>query len=189
MSHNDENQLRKDVKAAAKLLPKSHVVDIVDELKSVLFLYPDLANRVVQKPYDLGINWQGHYVALELKKVKRAFSFRPHDLFEPPAKGQTESHQWLGLKEAAESGATAGMLVQFCFALTDKQKAKYNWPRYLLDLTFFISSDIIESLGLDYCFELDELREKHLQIEKTGGVYNLEPLWKNHFQSVTKRTS
>lgn len=181
MSENDEKQLRKDIIASAKLLDKAHVVDLVDEIKNVLFLYPDLANRIVAKPYDLGINWRGHYVALELKKVKRGFSFRPEDLFEPPRKGETESHQWLGLKEAADSGATAGMLVQFCFAVTDKQKAKYNLERYLLDLTFFISSDIIAEVGLDYRFELDELRAKHLQIEKQNGLYDLKPLWRNHF--------
>lgn len=181
MSDNDEKRLRKDVLAAARLLPKSHVVDIPDELKDVLFLYPDLANRIRQKPYDLGINWQGHYVALELKLVKRGFSFRPVDLFEPPKPPATESHQWLSLKEAAESGASAGMFVQFCFAVTDKQRAKYALERYLLDLTFFISSDIIEEVGLDYRFELDELITRHHLIEKKQGQYDLSSLWKNHF--------
>lgn len=180
MSENEEKRLRKDVLAAARLLPKSHVVDIPDELKAVLFLYPDLANRIVLKPYDLGINWRGHYVALELKLIKSGFSFRPVDLLEKTEK-EDISHQWLGLKEAADSGATAGMFVQFCFGVTDKQKARYGLTRYLLDLTFFISSDIIAEVGLGYRFELDELRERHLQIEKKNGIYDLTPLWRNHF--------
>lgn len=170
--------MRKEViRDALQMNPPAHVVDIMDELKSVLHLAPHLAKFVKEKPYDLGLNWEGRYIALELKLVKDAFSFRPQDLLEMP-------HQWNGLVSAHNSQAPSGMLVRFRFALTPKQKKLFpEVEGWLLDLTFFLSTAILADKGLEYSFSLRELLTEGLLIPQVGGIYNLEPLWKNPYAS------
>lgn len=165
--------------SALLMSPPAHVIDIVDELKRCLHLAPHLAHFVVVKPYDLGLHWESQYCALELKHIDDAFSFRPKDLLELP-------HQWDGLANAFNSRGRSGMLVQFCFGLTPKQKKRLGWDGWLLDLTFFISTAILGDKGLDYLFTLEELMSEHLRIDKADGIYNLEPLWTNPYASNTK---
>ena len=73
-----------------------HVVAIPDSGHNVRF--------GVQKPYDVGILADGHYLALELKQVKNSLSFNTHAV---------EVHQYTGLQEAENSGASSYLVVNF----------------------------------------------------------------------------
>lgn len=169
---NLEKDLRKTVIASAKD-HGYHVVDIVDELKRAISVFPEMAgklkNFIIEKPYDLGLHWNGNYCALELKKITDAWSFVPRNILEMP-------HQLEGLLEAYNTGGYSGLLVQFRFGITPAQKAKYNIDSWVLDLTFYIPTAILD---IDHKYTFKELQEQHIVIPKIleKDLLDLSPIW------------
>lgn len=165
---NLERDFRQQV--IRSLDPGMCLVDIPDELKRALQAFPQYADKmkgfITKKPYDLGILYQGRYQALELKKINDGFSIKPSSVMEP--------HQYPGLLAVAEAGGQAGLLVQFKFALTDKQMQKLQHPHRVLDLTVYLDSAIID---LDKSYRIQELQETAVVIPKIKDRLDLKVLW------------
>lgn len=169
---NLERDLRLDViRSGAKL--GYELIDQPDELKRAIQAFPGMAPKlskfIMQKPYDLGFLHKGKYAALELKKVKDSFSFIPRNLLEMP-------HQWNGLRGVLKNGGSSGMLVQFKFSMREKQRQKYHIDGWLLDLTFWLPTGILD---LDHSYTLGELQSSGILVPKVDGVYDLSVIWKN----------
>ena len=168
---NLEKDLREQViKSGAAL--GYELVDQTDEIKRAIAVFPEMAPKlsrlIVEKPYDLGFFHKKKYCAMELKKVTDAFSFVPRALLEMP-------HQWNGLQGIARQGGASGMLVQFKFALNEKQKQKYHIDSWLLDLTVWLPTAIMD---LDHRYTLGELQESGTLIPQQGLLFDLSPIWK-----------
>ncbi len=67
------------------------------------------------------------------------------------------------------------MLVQFKFALNEKQKQKYHIDSWLLDLTVWLPTAIMD---LDHRYTLGELQESGTLIPQQGLLFDLSPIWK-----------
>ena len=173
MSGNLEKEFRADIIRSA-LAHGYHLVDIPDELKNALAVFPELAPKlkgfIRKKPYDLGFLSQGRYCGLELKRITDAFSFVPRNVFD------VDGVQHEQLQECRREGGFGGLLVNFRFAVTAKQKEKMDMKSWLLDLTYLVPSAIID---VDHRYTLRELQtdSRIIELKHVDGLYDLEPIW------------
>ena len=80
----------------------AHVVRLPDDLKVALAQgQPKALGK--KKPYDFGVCFQGHYMAVECKIVKGLIFLSE----------QVAQHQWEGLMEARDAGATPLLAIYF----------------------------------------------------------------------------
>lgn len=154
-----------------------HIIDIKDELKSVLGLLPLetqklLASRISLKPYDLAFLVDGTYYALELKVETDSFTVNLKQLL--------EDHQLRALAEVHREQGRAGVLVRCKRGITAPQRKKLgslveanSWS---LDLTYFLDYAIIDKNKMSW--SLDDLEEKAIRIRKKDGFYDLCPILK-----------
>jgi len=152
-----------------------HLIDIKDELKSVLGLLPLetqklLASRISLKPYDLAFLCNGTYYALELKVETDSFTVNLKQL--------VEDHQFKALREVFQQGGRAGVLVRCKRGLTAPQRHKLgslvDQGSWSLDLTYFLDYAIIDRNKMSWT--LDDLEEKAIRIKKKDGFYDLCPI-------------
>ena len=81
----------------------AHVVRLPDDLK--VAIAQGKSNKALgkEKPYDFGALFQGHYYAVECKLIKGLTFFSD----------QMKPHQWVGLQEAQDAGATPLLAIYF----------------------------------------------------------------------------
>jgi len=121
----------------------AHVVRLPDDLKVAIAQGKSTNALGKRKPYDFGVCFQGHYYAIECKLVKGLTFYSE----------QVEKHQWEGLKEAQEAGATPLLAIYFKSKLvvqTGKGATKERTE------TFIEKWALINVLA---CGCVDELRE------------------------------
>lgn len=177
----NENYFRKEFIESAHLLG-FHVVDIPDEIKSIIPILPlDVKRRVLsrikQKPYDLGLCHNGKYIACELKIVTDGFTFNLNKI---------EKHQIENLRSASEAGARSYCIVNFRKGLTSDQQIRHNVKSQLLNVTYALSSDFIQaclrkgkySIPITFLEELTNGKTSVKKLEYSNEIWELNKLLK-----------
>lgn len=166
---NNENELRKFIVDSAKRDKLIHLLDIVDELKPCLGQHPELASRVTEKPYDMGILYKGKYVAIELKNENKYLSFNLSAI---------EAHQIKYLKEAVKCGGLAFVLVRFKKGLSASEKKRLAKKDNYVDKTYALG---IQWIGKqkETSLSIEFIQEECLEIpfNEVSKEYNLRVLW------------
>ncbi len=86
-------------------------------------------------------------------------------------------HQWQGLKQVWDLGWWSGLLIQFKYGVKKSaEKVKYNLDTWLLNLTFWLPTAIID---IDHRYTLDECIDHHILIPRIENekLLDLSKLW------------
>jgi len=168
----NENEFRKLVLESAKSDKSIHVIDIPDEIKRVLHLYPDLYKYIQEKPYDFGLLKKGQYLGIELKNESKHLTWNISEV---------RDHQIKYLKEVNKCGGRGLVLVRFKRAVNTKEKARVKLPanKWAIDITF-----ILDIMVLTKCkqtsFPIEYLMENFpvLPLDPYTKKYDMDTLWK-----------
>ncbi len=168
----NENEFRKLILESARSNRSIHVIDIPDEIKSVLHLHPELYKYIKEKPYDLGLLKGGKYIGIELKNESKHLTWNISEV---------KDHQIKYLKECVKAGGQGIVLVRFKRAVNQKEKERLGIPKtkWAIDFAFILPikellAKKIKSFPIEYLHEHFDV----LELDKYTKKYNMDLLWK-----------
>lgn len=168
----NENEFRKFLIASIEADRSVHLVNIPDEIKGILHLHPELASRIMLKPYDMGILHKGKYYGLELKNESKNLTWNLN---------KVEDHQVKYLKEVDKCGGRGLILVRFKRAVNIKEKQRLGLTarQWAIDTTFVLPiRELLATKLTSFSYEYLQENFDVLEFNKVTKKYNLDAIWK-----------
>lgn len=164
---NNENDFRRIILKSVS--PDIHLVDIPDEGKRIAAIHPDVANLIVEKPYDMGMLYKGKFAALELKNESTSLTFN-RDKIAP--------HQLRNLRHAVKCGGLGFVLVRFKKGLSAQGRKRLNTLKYAIDICYLLDIQWIDRKKVtSYPIELLQAECVELPFDIFQKKYDLKVIW------------